>query len=327
MVPPQITFRELSHFLAVVCQGGFVRASEALHVSQPSVSQSVQSLETKLGTQLIVRGRKAIALTEKGEVLRRYAERTLREEMSLRDIMGRDSQGLEGRLRVTVPPALSSVCFPAIIESFCREHPGVMLEIDESPSEKLMPRLRGGQTEIAALIVPGGEEALHFYPLGRDHLCLVVPDAHDLAERRSCALSEIIQERVALLREDFKINRFILQAYTGHGAKPRVVGRTGDIHLLMAMVRSGLGLGIIPSALCRGVWMEGVRALHLHLPVMGFDWALATRRDHGLSPAGEAWRKTCLEHFTHSILPEENLLEEGSSRERPSQVSVQKERP
>ncbi|WP_025885778.1 LysR family transcriptional regulator [Asaia prunellae] len=252
MMPPQITFRELTHFLTVICQGGFIKASEALNISQPSISQSIQALEAKLGTTLIIRSKKAVMLTEKGEILRRYAERTLREELALREMLSAEKKTLEGPLRVTVPPAISSICFPAIIESFCSQYPAVMLEIDECPSDRLIPRLRGGQTEIAALILPISERDLQLYPLGRDHLCLVVPDQHRLGAQKSCCLADILQERVVLLKEDFKINSFVLQAYAEHGAVPKAAGRTGDIYLLMAMVRAGIGLGIAPSALCVG---------------------------------------------------------------------------
>ncbi|GAB6853909.1 LysR family transcriptional regulator [Asaia astilbis] len=306
MITSQITFRELNYFLAVVCQGGFVRASEALNISQPSISQAIQALEAKLGTQLIIRSKKTVILTEKGEMFRRYAERTLREEIALREALSVDQKTLEGPLRVTVPPAISSICFPGIIESFCSRYPGVRLEIDECPSDRLIPRLRGGQTEIAALILPIGERDLRFYSLGRDHLCLVVPEQHALGGQEECALIDILQERLVLLREDFKINSFIAQAFAGHGASPIVAGRTSDIYLLMAMVRAGVGLGIVPSALCRGGWMEGLRALHLQSPSMDFELALATRRDHVLSRAGEAWRAVCLDHFTRSILRKED---------------------
>lgn len=305
MISPQITFRELNHFLTVVCQGGFVKASEALHISQPSISQSIQTLEAKLGARLIIRSRKGVILTEKGEIFRRYAERTLREEIALRETLSADRESLEGPLRVTVPPAISSICFPDIIESFCSQYPGVMLEIDECPSDRLIPRLRGGQTEIAALILPISEKDLQLYPMGRDHLCLVVPDQHPLGAGKSCRLADIVAESVVLLREDFKINSFIAQAYAEHGAVPRTAGRTGDIYLLMAMVRAGIGLGIVPSALCRGGWMEGLKVLHLLSPTMGFELALATRRDHVLSRAGEAWRAICIDHFTRSVLAEE----------------------
>ncbi|WP_162993353.1 LysR family transcriptional regulator [Asaia bogorensis] len=297
MSSAQITFRELTHFLAVISEGGFVRASQALNISQPSISQSVQNLEAKIGASLIVRGRKSIQLTEKGQIFRRYAERTVNDEISLRERLSETRETVEGPLRVAVPPAIASICFPAIIDVFCRRYPDVMLEIDECPSDRLIPRLRSGKTEIAALILPAAERDLRLYPLGRDHLSLVVPSQHPLAEAHHCRLDDILDERIVLLREDFKINDFIMSAFASHSAQPHVTGRTSDIHLLMAMVRAGVGLGIVPSLLCRDSRMTGLTALKLLSPSISFDLVMATRKDHTLSKAGEAWRRVCQAHF------------------------------
>ncbi|QDH25470.1 LysR family transcriptional regulator [Neokomagataea tanensis] len=299
MTNPQITFRELSHFLTVICQGGFVKASQALNVSQPSISQSIKNLEHKIGAQLVIRDRKSLSLTEKGQIFRRYAERTLREEINLRELLSEAKKCIEGPLRVAVPPAISSICFPNIIESFCGKYPDVMLEIDECPSDRLIPRLRSGQTEAAMLILPTTERDLQFHSLGWDSLCLLVPEQHSLGHADSCHLKAILEERVVLLREDFKINAFLNQAYAEHAATPRVTGRTSDIYLLMAMVRAGMGIGIVPSLLCQKDWMTGLRKLRLLSPSITFELALATRRDHVLSPAGEAWRAECHQHFAY----------------------------
>ena len=293
----QITFRELSHFLAVVSQGGFVRASQALNISQPSVSQSIRSLEAKIGAALILRGRRSISLTEKGQIFLRYAERTLNEEVTLRERLSETREAIDGPLRVTVPPAIASICFPGIIDVFCRTYPEVTLEIDECPSDRLIPRLRSGRTEIAALILPVTEKDIHLHPLGSDQLCLVVPDTHRLGGARSIRLVDMLEERLVLLREDFKINRFIAQAYAEHGAQPQVAGRTSDIYLLMAMVRAGVGLGIVPSLLCHGQWMQGLSTLRMMDPTISFDLVMATRKNHVLSRAAEAWTRVCQEHF------------------------------
>lgn len=299
----QITFRELSHFLAVVSQGGFVKASQALNISQPSVSQSVQSLETKIGATLIVRGNRTLSLTDRGKIFHRYAERTVNEEVTLRERLSENTVSIDGPLRVTVPPAIASICFPAIIDIFCRTYPEVTLEVDECPSDRLFPRLRSGRTEIAALILPVTEKDMRLYSLGSDHLCLVVPDSHALAASHSVRLGDILDERVVLLREDFKINRFIGRAFSEHAAHPNVAGRTSDIYLLMAMVRAGVGLGIVPSLLCRGNWMQGLSALHLLDPTISFDLVMATRRERALSRAGEAWIRISQAHFARDDGP------------------------
>lgn len=177
-----------------------------------------------------------------------------------------------------MPSAIASICFPGIIDFFCRTYSDATLEIHECPSDRLIPRLRSGTAEIAALILPMTEKDIHLYPLGSDQLCIVLPDTHRLGDARSIRLVDMLEERLVLLREDFKINRFIAQAYAEYGSQTQIAGRTSDIFLLMAMVLTGVGLGVVPSKLCRGEWMLGLSTLHVMEPPISFDLVMANAK-------------------------------------------------
>lgn len=72
--------RVLQYFLAVAREQNIMRASEALHLSQPTLSRQIMQLEDELGTQLLIRGKKGsrkITLTEEGMILRKRAEEIL----------------------------------------------------------------------------------------------------------------------------------------------------------------------------------------------------------------------------------------------------------
>lgn len=65
--------RTLQYFLTVAREENITRASEVLHITQPTLSRQMKQLEQELGTELFVRGRN-FALTEAGMLLRRRAE-------------------------------------------------------------------------------------------------------------------------------------------------------------------------------------------------------------------------------------------------------------
>ena len=66
--------RVLRYFLAVVREENILRASEVLHITQPSLSRQLAQMEEELGTRLFERGNRKITLTEAGVLLRRRAE-------------------------------------------------------------------------------------------------------------------------------------------------------------------------------------------------------------------------------------------------------------
>src|SRR5579864_6924895 len=69
---------QIETFLAIVTYGGFHKAAEALHVSQPAISGRVRGLEASLGAELFVRGRARPQLSPAGKALRPHAEQLLR---------------------------------------------------------------------------------------------------------------------------------------------------------------------------------------------------------------------------------------------------------
>ena len=69
--------RVLRYFLAVAQEGNITRAAESLHIAQPSLSKQLMELEQELGTQLLIRGKRHITLTEEGVLLRKRAEEIL----------------------------------------------------------------------------------------------------------------------------------------------------------------------------------------------------------------------------------------------------------
>ena len=71
--------RHIRYLQAVVEHGNFTRAAEALHVSQPTLSQQIKQLEEMVGAQLLDRGGRMVRPTDAGAAYLEYARRALRE--------------------------------------------------------------------------------------------------------------------------------------------------------------------------------------------------------------------------------------------------------
>lgn len=299
---PQLTFRELHYFMAVATQGSFSHASELLHISQPSLSMGIRSLENKLDVRLFERSRKTITLTEKGEILLRYAERLLQDEQNLYRAMTDETGPLKGTVKISLPPAIGSIYFRSIIREFCQLHPNVALNIEEHPSDMLETQLLGRHTNIVAIVPPVHDREIHIIPFAKEEMYLLMAQSHPLAQKTSCSFADITEERLILLSEDFKINKFINEAFARHGASPLITGRTSDITLLLAMVQTGVGLTIIPASLYTPTKDDGLCRKPLTDPTIYLSIALATRRNSALSKAEEAWLQTALH-----ARPQQNL--------------------
>src|SRR4051794_7075183 len=131
--------RRLRLFLAVVDEGGFTRAADAMFVSQPSISQAMRELEAELGTPLFHRVGRGVVLTSAGEALVGPARRVLRDIQVGQAAVASVTGLATGRLDLCSLPTLAVDPVAPLVGAFRRAHPGVTLALaDPDDSEDLV---------------------------------------------------------------------------------------------------------------------------------------------------------------------------------------------
>src|SRR5437763_6287769 len=103
---------QLEAFEAVVAQGSFTRAAEALFVTQPAVTRQIAALEAELRTRLFDRLGRTVRLTVAGEALHRYAEQIIRLSREAHDAVADIEAGDAGRLAVGASSTLATYVLP-----------------------------------------------------------------------------------------------------------------------------------------------------------------------------------------------------------------------
>lgn len=135
-----LDFRSLETFLWVANLRSFRGAAERLHTTQPAVSMRIAQLEDDLGVKLLERDRRAVSLTEKGQLLLRHAERLIRQRSSLIEAVG-DSSTMSGVVRLGVSETIVHTWLPRLIERVNATYPNLEIEIEVDISPNLRERL------------------------------------------------------------------------------------------------------------------------------------------------------------------------------------------
>ena len=163
----------LRAFAAVARAGSFSRAAELLYVSQPAVSKHVASLETELGTQLVVRARAGIALTPAGQVLADYV---LRAEALLANAKRALASGGDAQIG-TVSIAASGIpgtyLLPDLLAQFRKQHPAVEVDLRLSTSAGALDLVRSHEVELATVGGMTVPRELESEPLLEDEVVLI----------------------------------------------------------------------------------------------------------------------------------------------------------
>ena len=184
--------RTLRYFLAAAREENMTRAAESLHVTQPTLSKALKSLEDELGKKLFIRHSFSIKLTDEGMLLRNRAEdlvgmadRIEREFVSLDDISGGDLYfGLAESFQI---------CYLArAIHTFKQTYPGLRYHITSGDTEQVMEKLDKGLLDFVVLAeTPGtGKYESLIFPEA-DVWGLVMPEDDPLAKKKAICADDL----------------------------------------------------------------------------------------------------------------------------------------
>lgn len=147
--------RVLTYFLMVAREENITKASQLLHVTQPTLSRQLMQLEDELGTKLFVRGSHKINLTEEGMQLKRRAqdivsltEKTIREFHS-------EKEDYSGEITIGGGELLCIDYFSKILEAFQKRHPAVRYNIRSGTADDTKDKIESGLIDIGVMIEPG----------------------------------------------------------------------------------------------------------------------------------------------------------------------------
>jgi len=168
---------ELRAFRAVIEEGGFKRAADALHISQSAVSQAVAGLESKLDAPLVQRG-KELQLTEIGRRLFDHAVGVLRDEQQTLEDISQLREGKRETLNLALSASINRFYAPELISTYYRENPDTRMKLAEMPARSIISAVLSGQAELGLGPFQKDMAAFATVPLYRDSRHLVVSPRH-----------------------------------------------------------------------------------------------------------------------------------------------------
>jgi DNA-binding transcriptional LysR family regulator len=198
-----IELREIRIFLVLAEELHFGRTAERLNLTQSRVSQTLRTLETRLGDRLVDRTSRSVALTPAGERLRADLDPAYARLLDVLERFARDHQALAGvvRLGVTYPAAASPDLLRAI-GAFEARHPQSSVEIVELPFRDRLGPLRRGEIDLMVLRLPVEQPDIEVGPVVRhEPRVLAVGRHHPLAARESVSIEEVAEHCVVDVRD------------------------------------------------------------------------------------------------------------------------------
>ncbi|MFE9257764.1 LysR family transcriptional regulator [Streptomyces sp. NPDC006879] len=273
--------QQLRYFTAVAETRHFTRAAERVHVSQPSLSQQIRSLERELGAELFSRARGHVALTEAGEALLPLARRILADADTARLEVQELAQLRRGRVRLGATPSLCTGLLPEVLRSYHAAHPNIRLLIEEGGSHDLVRLLARGALDLALVVLPlpPSAPALTTVELLQEDLVVISSSSAPPPGRNGqVRLVDLRDEPLVMFRHGYDLRELTVAACRAEGFEPSFTVEGGELDAVLGFVRAGLGVAVVPTMVADRSG-PGLRATALARPGLRRTIALAHRTD------------------------------------------------
>ncbi|WP_284035765.1 LysR family transcriptional regulator [Neobacillus sp. 114] len=255
--------RQLKYFETAVRNKNITKAAEELHISQPSLSVQIKSLEQELSCKLLERNTKEISLTEPGKILYNHAcDLLVQFENIYRDMEDVSEVG-SGEINVGMFQSASS-WFPKIIMEFQKVYPNLRFKIHEIGSNNIENALRNYDIHLGISSRLFNSDIYKYSPFFKEELLLITNKDHLFKKFKSINISDLINERFILYKQGYKLREIVLESCENAGFKPKVFYECGNSETMRNLVLSGLGVAIVPETSIRFSDLNGINILKIN---------------------------------------------------------------
>ncbi|MEQ8806087.1 MAG: LysR family transcriptional regulator [Rhodospirillales bacterium] len=242
------TLRQLQVLTAVARQGSFTRAARDLGMTQSAVSTSVRHLEAELGLPLFERDTRNVRATETGRDLAARVGGLLDDLNNVLENARSTALRRHGSVRIAaVPTAVTRLLPPCCAE--CRgRYPEIDLRIEEMAAEDVAAAVLDGRADLGVLNEGRKDlSPLVTTPLGNDIFCLVCPQGHPLARKRTPTWRDLDGQDMVMLDGRTGSRALIDAVLRDQGVSVRPVQEMSRPEAVSALVAAGMGIAVLPE--------------------------------------------------------------------------------
>ena len=261
---------QLRIFLVAAETLNFTRAADRLHMSQPSVTQHIQLLETQLGTELFVRTGRKIQLTDSGQALIPLARQIVTLSLRTEEVLGALQQEVAGKLIIACSTTPGKYILPVLLAEFMRRYPMVEAACEVHPRTTALEMLEQGRVHIAlSSSIEEFDPNIEFQKFISDPVVLIAPLEHPWAHRQQIQPAELLNAKYIMREQTAGTYRVVRSSLINLGININnlnTIMTVGNSEAIAIAVQQGVGVGFVSKAVVDN--MVGAKVAIVNIPGM-----------------------------------------------------------
>ncbi len=288
---------QLRVFVTVVEENSFTRAAEKLHISQPAISQHVQTLEQRLGVRLIDRGRRRLQVNPAGTIVYQHAKEILALYRRMERLIADMQEVPAGQVHVGASLTYGEYVLPHVIARFRRAYPAVQPSVSIANTQTIAHRVAVRDLDIG--IVEGRdvvEDEVVLTPFAEDEMLVVTspssPWYSDAPDR------SLLERATWFIREPGSGTREMTdRLFVQLGIQPRDLVEYTSSQVIKESVTAGLGLACLSRwVVARELGWGLLRALRIPCAPVKRTFSIVTPKSEFETKASKLLYAFLMEH-------------------------------
>lgn len=236
---------QLEVFVTVARERSFSRAAEALHRTQPAVSQAIQRLEDDLGERLFDRSSKDGTLTPAGEVLLDHARHILNLKRAAVDAVHELRDLKSGKVTISANEHTVFYLLP-VVAKFRKIHPEIKVEVQRGVASRIPEQITAREVELGVISFEPDDASLTSIGVMKDELVLIVSPEHRLANENEVSIKYLGQESFVAHNAPSPYRQRVVEAFEKHRTPLNIVVELPSLEAIKLLVTRGSGVALVP---------------------------------------------------------------------------------
>lgn len=238
--------QQLQVFVTVVEMGNFSRAAEKLHMTQPAVSQYIQSLERTMGIKLLERNNKFVRLNQAGEIVYHHAKEILGLYTKMHYLIDDLTSKTSGPLSIGASYTFGEYVLPQVIAKMHEKYPLITPSIMIGNTKEVAKLVLEHQLDVGIIEGDFQDKHLTIEPFAEDYMYLIASPKHRLIQKNGEINICELEEEMWIVRENGSGTREVTEKmFRMCNINPKKKLEFGSTQIIKESVEAGLGISLL----------------------------------------------------------------------------------
>ncbi|MEO4055018.1 LysR substrate-binding domain-containing protein [Solibacillus sp. CAU 1738] len=238
----------LKTFITLVEVNNFTKASEVLHISQPSVSMHIKNLEQEFQTTLFIRSPKSVQITPTGEILYERAKQIMAiSEAAKEDILAFHHE-IQGKLVIGATFTIGEYILPPILALLQQQFPQLELQVIIGNTDEIIHLTKLIQVDIGLIEGQAHDSDLTIQPFMQDELFIVSTNSHPLVVQTTITVDELQQQNWVAREVGSGTRDYLEHLFRVNGIQVQSLVTISSNQGVKESVMQGLGLSLLSGS-------------------------------------------------------------------------------